>query len=407
MPTSSFIHRPRIATLLSVGLCVVLAVAASPAQGQIRIRSIARVKGQESLHLRGVGLVVGLNGTGDPDLPTTYRALGKLLTGSGFELNRDLNGREMIDEFTGTQNAALVFVTAEIPEGGLRQGSRIRCRVDSFGAATSLVGGNLMEASLTGGPLVVEGGEMPILAIASGPVDLVNPRHATAGKIDDGCQVVVDFEHRFTYVARISNEGQQFQIDPLTGRPLRGSDELDLDAPEMMFFDLVIKPEHATFGTATEIAETVREYSFVPNGDAEVNAAIPRAKDQVTVQVPIPSQYAEDPVQYISEVLDLELHNKPKSTTVVINRQSGVLIIGDDVRFDPAAVSSGGMMVETESVRRLDLEDNGLVPPGPGVQLKKLTAALNQLQVPSETLMDIIVQLKEGGFLYGELIIQE
>ncbi|MEZ6109042.1 MAG: flagellar basal body P-ring protein FlgI [Pirellulaceae bacterium] len=288
-----------------------------------------------------------------------------------------------------------------------RQGSRIRCRVDSLSAATSLVGGNLMEASLTWRSARGGRGEMPHSRHRIRPRGPRELRHATAGKIDDGCQVVVDFEHRFTYVARLSNEGQQFQIDPLTGRPLRGSDELELDAPEMMFFDLVIKPEHATFGTATEIAETVREYSFVPNGDAEVNAAIPRAKDQVTVQVPIPSQYAEDPVQYISEVLDLELHNKPKSTTVVINRQSGVLIIGDDVRFDPAAVSSGGMMVETESVRRLDLEDNGLVPPGPGVQLKKLTAALNQLQVPSETLMDIIVQLKEGGFLYGELIIQE
>lgn len=396
-------------TRLSLGLLVFALLFATSGSvfGQIRIRSVATVKGQESVQLRGVGLVVGLSGTGDPDLPTNYRALAKLLSGSGFELMRDLNGQEMINELQGLQNAALVFVTAEVPAGGMRQGSRIRCRVDSFGSATSLSGGMLMEASLTGGPAVGEGGEMPILAIASGPVKLIDDRHSTSAMIDDGCQATVDFEHRYTYVAPIQQEADRFQIDPQTGRLVPSNNAADPNAPMGLFFDLVIKPEHANFGTATEIVETVREYSFVQGGADGVTAAVPRAKDQVTVQVPIPAQYADDPVDYIGEILGLELHNKPKNTTVVIRRRSGIIIIGDEVRFDPAAVTSGDFSVEAEATRRLDLDDTGVIPQGPGVQLKKLQQALIQLQAPPETLIEIILALDNGGYLYGEVIIED
>lgn len=407
MKTSST-TQTRTLTKSMAALLVGLAVSmfASQVDAQIRVRSIASVKGQETVQLRGVGLVVGLNGTGDPDLPTNYRALAKLLTGSGFELMRDLNGQEMIAEFDGLQNAALVFVTAEVPASGLRQGSRIRCRVDSFGSASSLTGGMLMEASLTGGPAIGENAELPILAVASGPVKLIDDRHSTSGHIENGCQVTVDFDHRYTYVAPIHQESDRFQIDPNTGRLVPSQATNDPNAPMGLFFDLVLKPEHANFGTATEVVETVREYSFVQSGAEGVNAAVPRAKDQVTIQVPIPAQYADDPVDYIGEILGLELHNKPKNTTVVI-RRSGVVIIGDEVRFDPAAVTNADFAVEAEATRRLDLEDTGVVPQGPGVQLKKLQLALNQLQAPPETLKEIIIALDQGGYLYGELIIEE
>ncbi|MEC8591406.1 MAG: flagellar basal body P-ring protein FlgI, partial [Planctomycetota bacterium] len=53
---------------------LILFTLAPLATAQVRIKELCDVKGQEPLMLRGVGLVVGLSGTGDPDLPATMRA---------------------------------------------------------------------------------------------------------------------------------------------------------------------------------------------------------------------------------------------------------------------------------------------------------------------------------------------
>ena len=66
-----------------VALLAVLAVLSTPASAQrLRIRDICRVKGQEENTLHGLGLVVGLEGTGDGDTKTT-RALAKMMERMG------------------------------------------------------------------------------------------------------------------------------------------------------------------------------------------------------------------------------------------------------------------------------------------------------------------------------------
>ena len=45
--------------------------------------SFVRVKGQESNDLQGIGLVVGLKGTGDTNLTPTHKALALLIKNSG------------------------------------------------------------------------------------------------------------------------------------------------------------------------------------------------------------------------------------------------------------------------------------------------------------------------------------
>ncbi|HAN97732.1 MAG TPA: hypothetical protein DCQ98_10015 [Planctomycetaceae bacterium] len=369
------------------------------AAGQIPIRRVADVKGQESSVLRGVGIVVGLKGTGDPDLAATYRALGRMLSGSGLEMMRDVSGQELISEFRGTSNAAIVFVTAEVPGSGLRQGSKVRCRVDSFGSAVSLQGGMLLEASLTGGPYVGDSGKMPILAIASGPIELIDQTHATSGVVDRGCQLQVDFRNTFTYV----ESWVPRRLDQREFVPDEGGMQIREEAVEpkqQLYFDLVIRPQYAGFGTASEVAETLKQYQPY----LESSGPMPLAKDQVTIQVPIPDYYVDDPVNFVSELLALELHNKPKKSVVVINRRTGIVIIGDEVRFDPAAVSSADFAIDAGATRPLDLDANGPLPPGPGVELKRLQQALDQLQAPPETLIEIVKGLAEGGYLYGEVI---
>lgn len=384
-----------------IGLALVfawsLALLPGDAMAQVPIHRLCDVKGQESLTLRGVGLVVGLAGTGDPELPATFRALGKMLSGSGLEVMKDLNGQEMITEFRGTKNAALVFISAEVPGEGMRQGTKIRCRVDSFGTASSLQGGMLLESALTAGPFVGDSGRMPILATASGPIRLPDTQDTTSGLIDGGCQLQVDIENRFTYEHEVVPAVPSLGFDPLN--PQANPADLPRETRTQLCFDLVIRPNHAGFGTAAEIVETISRYQLFEGADV-----LPRAKDQVTVQVPILGQYADDPVKFVREIMDLELPSKPKSSVVVISRKQGIVIIGEEVRFDPAAVSSGEFVIDANPVRALDLEGTGIVDTGPGVELKKLQQALNQLQATPESLIEIITGLERGGYLYGSVV---
>lgn len=388
-------QRQSLILFLLVGMLWPTAVSA-----QIRIKDLCDVKGQEPLMLRGVGLVVGLSGTGDPDLPATLRALGRSLSGSGLEVPKDAAGQELTDEFLGTQNVALVFVTAEVPSAGARQGSRTICRVDSFGSATSLRGGRLLHASLTTGPFQGESGAMRVFATASGEIRLDDPLHTVSGVIDNGCQFEFDFKHQFTYLASPKRRTTGAEFNPF-GEQSRLSDPRQDPGTDQgqLYFDLVIKAEHASFGTASEVADTLRKYQ-----EFGVSNMLPSALDQITIQVPILDQYLTDPVDFIHQILELEVLTKPKSTTVVISRRKGTVIIGDEVRFDPVAISSGDFSVEAGPVRVLDLESVTPIQNGVNYELKRLQQALGALQAPPETLIDIIEGLEKGGKLYGEVI---
>ena len=66
--------------ILLVLLLVILASRGlSPLYGRSVLRNICRVKGQEENVLRGLGLVVGLNGTGESNDPQTMRALARAM----------------------------------------------------------------------------------------------------------------------------------------------------------------------------------------------------------------------------------------------------------------------------------------------------------------------------------------
>ncbi|MHC4177435.1 MAG: flagellar basal body P-ring protein FlgI, partial [Planctomycetota bacterium] len=109
------------------GLLVVAAIAlqlwasAAPAEGQTLLKSICRVKGQEENTLQGLGLVVGLNGTGDGgrSLPT-IRSLAKVMNLMGEPL-----GASGLTELKDAKNVALVTVTATVPAAGARQGDKL------------------------------------------------------------------------------------------------------------------------------------------------------------------------------------------------------------------------------------------------------------------------------------------
>src|ERR1043165_4601765 len=79
----------------------------------VRLKDICRVKGQEANSLQGLGLVVGLKGSGDGG--RYLRAIRSLATVMQYMRSPALGGAE---ELKDASNVALVMVTATVPPGG-------------------------------------------------------------------------------------------------------------------------------------------------------------------------------------------------------------------------------------------------------------------------------------------------
>lgn len=351
---------------------------------QIRVGDICRVKGQEENTLHGLGLVVGLNGTGDNETPT-MRALAKMLELMGNPLTQNSSGNWNIDELSNTRNVAMVMVTATIPSGGARQGDTIHCSVNAV-SATSLEGGYLMIT-----PLLGPRPDNPrVYAFCGGPIALDPKGPQTAGKIHKGCRLEEDFRNAFV------------RDDKVT---------------------LVLEKAHASFQTADAIAEKLNESTAVfwaePRAaDGEVvsaaqnqeprnkkkKAVYARALDPVNVEVLIPPVYLDSPVQFVAHLLEARILPPENSALVIVDKRSGVVIVGEDVTIGKVAVSHNNISVQTGDgaadgpLYLLDQDGDTT-----RTRLDALVKSLNALRLSSDDIISIIENLNESRALYGRL----
>src|SRR5262245_66500734 len=86
------------------------------------IGDFCRIKGQEENTLHGMGLVVGLRGTGDGDNKATLRALARYMELMGHRLAANPQGQPQIEELKSVRKVDLVFVTAIVTPGGTQHG---------------------------------------------------------------------------------------------------------------------------------------------------------------------------------------------------------------------------------------------------------------------------------------------
>lgn len=360
-------------SLCMAAMIVTLLPAASRAE--LRLRDICRVKGQEENTLHGLGLVVGLNGTGDGNLPTT-RALAKMMELMGSPISADAQGQPLLDELQNARNVALVFVTATIPAEGARQGEELNCTVSAI-SANSLEGGYLMLTPLLG----PRPGDTRIYAAAQGLISLDASGPTTTGTIHGGCRLEYDFGNSFVKDGKIT---------------------------------LVLDKSHASFQTAYDIEAmlndpgTFGEYSFDGSmADNPSDGAIAKALDQVNIEVRIPPAYEDNHVQFVAEVLDTRLLTPAGSSRVVINERNGVIVIGQDVEVGAVAVTHKNLSIQTGPGRGngpLFILDSG--SDTSTTRLQALVDALNALKVNTQDIIDIIKELERSGDLYGHLIIQ-
>ena len=350
--------------------CAVLAAffaLASEAMADLRIGDVCRIKGQEENVLHGMGLVVGLKGTGDSDNKATLRALAHYMELLGHRVGTSQTGQPMLEELKNVKNVALVFVTATIPPGGAQQGDHLDCTISAI-SAKSLEGGQLMLTELYG-PLP---GDKTVYALAQGLISIDDALRPQSARIPLGCQLEKKVENAF-----ITKDGKLI---------------------------LVVNKDHSGF-LMTQQLETVINQQPDLAGSTSGNK-IARAIDQVQVEVAIHPNYSDNPAYFASLILDTRLYRPQTDSKVIINERKQALIVGADVEIGAVAVMHKNRLIQIGDNLVNEAVGFETVTDGSKPKLTALVDALNNLKVPTADVIDIIKMLKHKRALFGELIIE-
>jgi flagellar P-ring protein precursor FlgI len=332
----------------------------------LKLRDICRLKGQETNTLHGLGLVVGLKGTGDGGVAPTARALAQMMQRMGGPMAIDRTGQLDLKDVADAKNVAMVFVIAEVPAVGAQPGDSLDVSVNAINAK-SLEGGTLM---LT--PMLGPRADNPtVYAMAQGSLAVSLAGPATTATIQGGLKMEAAVQSSFQRNGMIT---------------------------------LVLEKDFASFDTAQHIEDEINNLSALTFRSSGGNASGARAIDQVHIEVPIPGEYRENPIKFISFLLDIPIVISSRSSRVVINEREGVVVIGKDVEIAPVLVTHRGMRIEAGGGGFVELSDG--TNQESNAKLKSLADALNALDVPTEDLIAIIKTLKKKGDLFGEVVFQ-
>jgi len=353
-------------------LCLALIASAASAT---TIKDLCEVQGARGNMLKGVGIVVGLAGTGDK-VASALDAQKRMLERLGFDV-QSLNAIK-------SDNAAVVIVTAELPAFA-KEGTRLDVKVDSIYNAESLEGGQLLETYLKGPG---EGEE--VYAVAQGSVSVggfnsdagggtkVRKNHVTSGRIPMGAYVEMEVPSTIT-------DGERLNL-------------------------LLKRPD---FNNADRIEQAI-------NTSFGLGAAM--ALGAGTVQVTIPDFERERLTSFIARLNELNVQTDPV-TKVVINERTGTIVVGVNVMVKPCQVAHGSLTIKvavtpevaqalpftdaepvvTEQVDLEVQEEEAYLMPVEGTSAGDVAEALNRLRVTPRDMISIFQALREAGALEADL----
>ncbi len=360
-----------IVALWLLGCCL-----AAPAQAD-RLKDIATVAGVRSNQLVGYGLVVGLDGTGD-GTDFTSQTFRNLLNNFGVAIPAY--------EDPESDNIAAVAIHAELPPFA-KPGQTIDVTVSALGDAESLRGGSLLMAPL-------KGADGQVYAIAQG--NLVVSGFGAQG--NDGSRLSVNVSS----VGRIPNGAT---VERAVPNAFSQGDAL------------VLNLNHPDFTTARRVAEQI-------NGLLGPDVA--SAMDATSIRVRAPRDPSQR-VSFLSVLENLEVEPGQEVARVIINSRTGTIVIGENVRVSPVAITHGSLTVSITETPQISQPDTPLaggqtvITPRTGIEvdqgsghmfefnagtsLRNLVDAVNQVGAAPGDLMAILEALKQSGALKAELVV--
>lgn len=376
---------------------LVLVLAPSAALG-VKIGDITHLQGSRNNRLTGMGLVMGLKATGDGGkYAPALRSLARLYKNYGIETTS-------LEELKNAKNVAIVQIEATLPTEGVREGERVDVRVVSAGGAKSLAGGQLFMTPLVSG----NPNDSRVMAVASGPVQIIDPELPTVGRISQGAVLERDFIHN--YVA-LGSELSAYATRSAS-RPLEWIN------PDDRYVTFVINEAHAEWSIAHTVAQCINEEALVSDLDSfGKQGQMAVAFDPRTVIVRLPRAEWGNPAPFLFRIEKMQLIMPLTEARVVIDRDTGTIIVKGDVEISPVAVTHKGLTIVTTTVgepvppadqpRTTSGAFVGVDPQRKGgAKLMDLIEALNQLRVPADDRIAIIENLHKGGQLHAKLIVE-
>jgi flagellar P-ring protein precursor FlgI len=338
----------------------------------VRIKDIADIEGARSNQLTGIGVVMGLNGTGDKS-PMTMQMMKNMLQQFGVTVD---------EKSIRSKNVAVVSLTAELPPY-VRPGQTIDLNVNTMGDAKSLQGGTLLQAPLKAADgniyAVAQGAVLVGGYTASGAAATSTKNVPTAGRIPNGAIVERD-------VPTDHADGGQL------GLLLRTPD----------------------FTTAQRISDTINS----------VFGAIAYPSDAGRVVVDLPGQYAAAPTAFLARMEKLEIQPDAPAR-VAVNERTGTVVMGGDVKISSVAVAHGGLTVsvaedanvvqpnalgggQTAVERRTDIttdeDGTSMIAMPSTTTVRELVRVINAIGATPRDVIEILQAINEAGALHGQLI---
>ena len=273
----------------------------------VQIQTIAHYRGAREFQLSGIGLVIGLDGTGD----SKKSQITQDLYANYFRSHNLTIDPTLVQ----AKNVALVQVTASM-RAFTKPGTLIDVTVSSIADAKSLQGGTLI---LT--PLYGPTDPNTVIASAQGPLSIggfnasangssVQQNALNVGRIPGGAEIQTRIDSQVVF----QNNGLQTLY-------------LDLDHPSPDALTRVVNQIQLAY----------------PEYDAQ-------AIDETTISLIVPKGVNPDTV--MSHVNGLQV-SIPIPAKVVINERTGTIVVGGDVSLGPAMIVSGSLNVRIDTTNTI------------------------------------------------------
>lgn len=362
---------PALFLLLSLAAASEAAV-----QPMVRLKDIVTVEGVRENQLVGMGLVVGLQGTGDKG-----QMAMQMMSNMTQQFGVTVDPRQV-----RSKNAAVVSVTCQLSPF-LFPGQNTDVLVSAIGDAKSLEGGVLLQT-----PLKAANGQ--VYAVAQGPLTIGGWSETGASGTSSKKNIVT--------VGRVPNGAIVEQGVPMSFAG-GGSINLLLRQSDFTTAQRVASALNAKFGN------------------------VAYAQDGGRVNVSMPPNYRDSPSAFIASIESLSI--RPDTVArVVVNERTGTIVMGGNVSIGNVAVSHGSLMVSIQETPQVSQpgpfarRGETVVTPQSDVQVKEnpgqlvelpgsstvaeLVSAVNAIGAKPRDLIAILQAMDMAGALHGELVIQ-
>jgi flagellar P-ring protein precursor FlgI len=367
--------------------------APAPARGVERVGDLTRVKNEDVNYAQGIGLVVGLDGTGDTQSPAAGGKFHNLL--ARYRAARNLTPKDL-----ASKNIAFVTVQAKL-EPNMKVGDRVDITVASAGTAKSLKGGILLQTYLQG------------------------PFQKTTGKYGKD----ITPPHLVWVQGRL---GVDDDADSKTNGMIKQGGIVLEEIPSTIYDEktrsITLVLNHPDHVMASQIEKAINgaHEQLLPVGSSRA-MKLADAMDSKEIRIKVPRQYVtyegNKPKlnnEFVARIMKVNVTvEEPEGKILIDKKNNGIWITGYvivteaafsykdvSIRIQPPAAAGAAAQPPTQAKNIIHKMPKG-TDQQPftkvGIELQKLISTLNELEVKTEDVIGIIEGLHKARAIKAKI----